>query len=370
MNTDALMRAAKGMLPLLLVLVLLVACGGPAAQEPAADDAPATEEEPAATEENAAEGSDPEADVEVIRMGYLPVIIQAPLYIGIERGYFADEGIEFELETIGSGNDAVIQLVAGNFDVAMGGANAGLYNAAERGLDFRIVAPMHSESPPVATPLIISANRTDEIQSVADLEGKTVAVHAYGAAIEYWMLKALEQGGLTFDDVELQAVLFPNMPGALESGSIDAAVLTEPLVTISQDNGLVSVLTDDFVDGFTASYVYMSSAWLDQNPDTARRFLRAYMRACRDLQGDYMDEETAAIIEKYTEVPAAVVLRSTPAQFSADGTIPLADLEALQAFYLERGHLEYSEPLDVSTFVHTDLVEEVVHELDEESQGS
>jgi NitT/TauT family transport system substrate-binding protein len=340
----------------MLVLILLAACGGAASEPTPASDMP--EAEPAD------EGD--EGEVDVIRMGYLPVIIQAPLYVGIERGYFADEGIEFELETIRSGNDAVIQLVAGNFDVAMGGANAALYNAAERGLDFRIVAPMHAETPPVATPLIISANRTDEIQEVADLEGQTVAVHAFGAAIEYWMVEALSQGGLTLDDVTLQAVVFPNMPGALEAGEIDAAVMTEPLVTISEGNDVVSVLSEDFIDGFYATYVYMSTEWMEDNPDLARRFMRAYLRACRDLQGDYMNEEIAAMVEQYTEVPAPVVMQSRPATFSPDGQIPVENLATLQEYFMERGYLEYEELLDVETFVDQELAEEVAAELDAE----
>lgn len=347
-----------GVAALVLMLALLAACGG---NEPAAP----TEEAAAPADTGQAE-TDAEVELTTIRMGYLPVIIQAPLYIGIERGYFADEGIDFDLETIRSGNDAVIQLAAGNFDVAMGGANAGLFNAAERGLSFKIVAPMHSERPPLATPLIISADRTDEFQEVADLEGATVAVHAFGAGIEYWVHEALAQGGLTFDDIELAAVPFPDMPGALEVGDIDAAVMTEPLVTISQDNGLVAILSDDYIEGFTPTYVYMNTDWMEQNPDVAQRFMRAYIRACRDLQGDYMDEDTAAIIEEYTEVPAPIVMRSIPATFDPDGEIPVDDLETLQAFYMERGHLEYDEPLDMSAFIDESLVEDVVRDLDAE----
>jgi NitT/TauT family transport system substrate-binding protein len=344
----------------LLALLLLAACGGTTQSDSAGDGAaPAADTTDATTTD---------AEPVTLRMGYLPNIIQAPLYVGIERGYFAEEGIEFDLETISSGNDAVVQLVAGNFDVAMGGANAGLYNAAERGLDFKIVAPMHSESAPMATPLVISADRADEITSVADLEGKTVAVHAFGAAIEYWMQEALAQGGLTLDDVEMEAVLFPNMPAALQNGDIDAAVLTEPLVTINEQNGLISVLTDDYIDGFTASYVYMNGEWLEANRDVALRFLRAYLRATEDLQGDYMDSETAAIISQYTEIPAPLVEQSSPARFSADGTIPVEDLAALQDYFMEQGRLEYDTLIDITQFVDPDIISEARTDLDAASQ--
>ncbi len=331
---------------LAFLLVLLSSCGSTPA-EPAADTDGAT-------------------DLVTIRMGYVPVMIYAPLFVAQERGYFADEGLNVELTPLQGGSDSVVQLAAGNFDAAVGGAGAGLFNAAQRGIEFTIVGPMHSERPPVSSPLVISAQRTDELQSVADLEGKRVSINATGAATEYWLAQALAQGGLTLEDVELVTVAFRDVPASLENGSLDAAILGEPLTTISEDQGLVGVLSEDFIDGFTATYLYMGAPLLSEQPEAANGFMRAYLRACRDLQGDYMDEEIAAIIETYTEVPADVTLRSSPAQYDPDGRIPLDDLETLQTYFLERGELEYTEPLDLSAFVDTSLAERAARELNEE----
>jgi hypothetical protein len=87
------------------------------------------------------------------------------------------------------------------------------------------------------------------------------------------------------------------------------------------------------------------------------------------LQGDYMTEEMAGIIEQYTEVPAPIVMRSAPAQFDPDGTISVANLEALQEFFMERGHLEYDELLDINSFVDQSLANEVAQELDAETSN-
>src|SRR5215213_4760107 len=84
------------------------------------------------------------AELRIVRLGYIAVMIFAPIYVGIERGYFAEEGLKLELTPLQGGSDSVVQLAAGNFDVAVGGAGAGLLNAAFSGIDFRIVAPMHS----------------------------------------------------------------------------------------------------------------------------------------------------------------------------------------------------------------------------------
>lgn len=333
-----------GML-LLLISILLVACS---------------------TTPDADTNSPTDADETTIRLGYVPVIIFAPIYVGIERGYFAEEGLTIDLTALQSTNDAVIQLAAGNFEVAAAGGNAGVFNAIERGLEFKIVAPMHSEAPPLATPLVISANRTDEIQTIADLAGKRVAINGNGAAIEYWMAQALAQGGLSMDDVEVTAMPFPNMPAALENGSLDAAVISEPLVTINVDNGLLSILSEDYIDGFTATFLFMSQSWSEQNPEAARGFMRAYLHACRDLQGDYMTPEIATIIETYTEVPAPIIERSKLAQYDPNGVVPVEDLQTLQTFFMGRGSLEYEDLLDIDPFVDTDLATEVAAELDQQ----
>ena len=344
---------------LLIISVLLAACDVGPAQPPASPSGTAA---PTAAETPA---SAPSGQVTKIRLGYIPVMIYAPLFVGIERGYFKEENLDIALTPLQGGSDSVVQLAAGNFDVAVGGAGAGLFNAAARGVKFVMVAPMHSERPPLTSPLVISAKRKDEFKSVADLKGKKVAINATGAATEYWLAQALKQGGLTFDDIQLTALAFRDVPAALENGSLDASILGEPLVTINEDKGLVSVLSEDFINGFTATYLYVGEPLLKNNPDAAKGFMRAYLRACRDLQGNYMNKDIARIIEKYTEVPADVVLRASPAQYDPNGRVPIDDLKTLQDYFLERGELEYQEPLDVTAFVNTELAEEVARELDE-----
>ena len=261
------------------------------------------------------------------------------------------------------GSEAVVQLAAGNFDAALGGAGAGLFNAAARGVSFAIVAPMHSERPPVSSPLVISAKRTNEIKSVADLKGKKVSINATGAATEYWLAQALAKADLTLNDVQLTTVPFPQVPAALESGALDAGILGEPLATINQQQGLVSILSNDFIDGFYATYLYMGDSLLKQKPEVAASFMRAYLRACRDMQGNYMTPEIAQIIEKYTKVPAAIVQTAALPQYNADGTIPVDNLETLQSYFRERKLLEYNDKLDINKFINTQLGEDAVKSL-------
>ena len=353
------MKYTRFTLTAILGAVLLAACGiNPAASVP---------QPTGATNSAAATSAPGEANSTaktVIRLGYVPVLIYAPLFVAQERGYFANEGLDVQLTPLQGGSDSVVQLAAGNFDAAVGGAGAGLFNAAARGVKFTIVAPMHSEKPPLTTPLVISAKRANEIKSVADLKGKKVAINATGAATEYWLAEALKQAGLTFDDIQLTSVAFRDVPAALDNGSLDASMLGEPLATINKQKGVVSVLSDDFINGFTATYLYMGAPLLNDKPEAARGFMRAYLRATRDLQGTYMNDELAQIIEKYTQVPAAVTKEAALPQYDPNGAIPVNDLNTLQTYFLQRGELEYQQPLDMQPFINQQLAAEVSRELD------
>jgi NitT/TauT family transport system substrate-binding protein len=300
-----------------------------------------------------------------IRLGFIPVIY-APIYVAQERGYFAEEGVEVELLPVPAGaGDSIVQLAAGNFDMAVTGAGAPLFNAAYQGLGFKVVAPLHTERAPMSTPLVISAKRTDEIKQVSDLFGKKIAINNTGSAVEYWVYTALGKNGLNMADITIVTMPFPQMAEALENGAIDAAVITEPLMTLALDQGLIAVLADDFIDGITVTYAFAGLPLLEERPQLAEAFVRAYLRGARDLQSSsaWQDDEIAAIIEKWTKVPAAVIKRINRPYFDPNGTIPLDDLAEVQRYFLSTGVLEYSTALDIADYVDSSYVEKALEVL-------
>jgi NitT/TauT family transport system substrate-binding protein len=370
---------------LLLIVMLFAACSAPAtdsspttgapapAVEEAADEAtaeaPAAEATTAPTEEAAEEApaeAETTSDLPLVRVGHVPVTIYAPLFVALEKGYFEEEGMQVELLPVEGGTENVVQVAAGNFDVAGGGIGAGMLNAVERGIEFEIVAPLHTERPPLTSPLVVSKARYDsgEITEVADLAGKKVSTNSKGAATEYWLWRALQQGGLDFPDVEVLGVGFREVAAALESGSLDAGILGEPLATLAEDQGLIARLSQDFIDGFTSTVIFYNKEWSEANPELAAGFVKAYLRGARDLNGDlWNDPENLAIIEKYTGVPADVVARANRSYHDPNGNVPVEDLMELQTFFSDQGQLSYEEPVDMSQFINSSYAEAAVEEL-------
>ena len=338
---------------LFMTLLLLSACTAPVVAPAATTPVPAPE---------AADSG----ELPLVRVGHVPVTIYAPLFVAAAKGYFEEEGIRVELLPVEGGTDNVVQVAAGNFDVAGGGVGAGMLNAVDRGIEFEIVAPLHTERPPLTSPLVVSKSRFDsgELTEVADLAGKTVSTNAKGAATEYWLWRALRQGGLEFSDVEVIGLGFREVASALENGALDAGILGEPLATLAEDQGLVTRLSEDFIDGFTSTVIYFNKDWSTANPDLAKGFVKAFIRGARDLNGDaWNSPENLAIIEQYTGVPAEVVGRANRSFHDPNGAVPLEDLEELQRFFGEQGQLSYSNLIDIGQFVNSSYAEAAVEEL-------
>jgi NitT/TauT family transport system substrate-binding protein len=356
---DAMQKFAA----LLLVLALATACIVPAAN---GDGAPAPVSEAPAAEPTTAAAEESSAELPLVRVGHVPVTIYAPLFIAVEKGYFEEEGMRVELLPVEGGTENVVQVSAGNFEVAGGGIGAGMLNAVARGIEFEIVAPLHTERPPLTSPLVVSKARYDsgELTEVADLAGLKVSTNSKGAATEYWLWRALQQGGLDFPDVEVLGVGFREVAPALENGSLDAGILGEPLATLAEDQGLVTRLSQDFIEDFTSTVIFYNKEWATANPDLAAGFVKAYLRGARDLNGDaWYEAENLAIIEKYTGVPADVVARANRSYHDPNGFIPVEDLMTLQSFFAEQGQLSYTDPTDMSQFINTSYAEAAIEEL-------
>ncbi len=335
------------------------ACGGDDDDDGGSNEATATT---AATGAATSAASATPREIKDVTVGYIPILIDAPFFVGIEKGYFKAEGINIKLERLAGGADMLVQTAAGNFDIGSGGIGAAVFNAAgaaikeKREVPFEIVAPLHSEKPPVTTPLVVSKARYDsgEFTKVSDLKGKKVSINARGASTEYWLYRALQSGGLGYKDIQLVTVPFQDVAAALQNKSIDAAMLGEPFTTQGEDQGLVKVLSEDFVNGDQPTGVYWNRNWAKKNPELAEGFLRAYLKAVADLEkGGWQDPAILAILEKYTQVPADVIKRSSRPYNDPAGKLNLESFRNQEKFFREQGLLTYDGELDFSQFMRT-----------------
>ena len=309
---------------------------------------------------------EPPADAVEMTVGYIPISIYAPVFVAADKGYYAEEGLDVELEPFAGGSDLATLTESGQLEAAATGAGPALWNAVALGLPLALVAAGHREGNPVATPLMISRDSCESgaIKSVADLLGKRVAVNAPGAT-EYWLAQALGTGGLTLDDVDLRTLAFPDAVLALESGALAAAMVAEPLATKAEQDGFAVRLATDFpVQAVQPTAIVANTDFIGENPDAVQGFVTAYLRACRDLAGEgFADPVNLEIIGRYAPVSPELIAAAVPPIYSLDGKIDPVALAPLQTFFRERGQLEYDEDIDPRSFIEPRFAEAALGEL-------
>src|SRR5215469_13708288 len=114
--------------------------------------------------------------------------VLVPIYIGIERGYFGDEGIDIDLAGFFSPVEQIAQLAAGHFQIGYGGPEPGLFNAVNRGIPIKIVAPLQSyERGNASIAFVVRQDLIDSgrYKSFKDLKGMNVAVVTPASAKYY-----------------------------------------------------------------------------------------------------------------------------------------------------------------------------------------
>ena len=308
----------------------------------------------------------PTGELVPLKVGFVPVSIYAPLFVAREKGYYAEQGLDVQLEPLAGGADLVALTARGQLQATAAGAGPAFWNAIAQGLPLKLVAPGHGEGVPVATPLMIpkAACESGEITRVADLKGKRVSVNARGAT-EYWLAQALATDGLTLDDIDLQTLPFPDAVVALGSGAIDAAMVGEPLATKAEQDGVAVRLATDFpVQDVLPTAILANADFAEENPQAVQGLVTAYLKACRDLTGPgFRDPSNLAIIEQYTGVPASLIGSAVAPVYAVDGEIDAGALGKLQSFFRERGQLEYDQDLDPESFIDRRYVEAALAEL-------
>jgi putative hydroxymethylpyrimidine transport system substrate-binding protein len=140
----------------------------------------------------------------------------APLFVALEKGYFANHGLEVEMIAPSNPNDPPKLVAAGKADIAVSYQHQHQMQI-DQGLPLVRIATL------VATPLNSLVVLADgPIKSLADLKGKTIGYSVGG--FETVLLKVmLEKHGLKLLDVKLVNVNFSLSP-SLFTGQVDGVI--------------------------------------------------------------------------------------------------------------------------------------------------
>lgn len=293
------------------------------------------------------------AQLDTVKLGDLAAISNAAVYIAAEKGYFKEQGIVTEISNFASAAKQVPALIAGELEVSVGSASAGLFNAVAQQAPFRIVADKGQAREGYGFSLLtVRKDLVDsgQVKSFRDLKGKKIAILAKGNIQHYLVGKMAEEVGLTINDVELTFLDAPGQVTAFETRAIDASYAVEPWAARFAERGVaVRFRTPDQVKGLgpvQVGVIIYSGKFIKERKQIAQRWMNAYLKAA-DLfhKNGTKDPEIAAILEKYTKVPAKVVQTAIPPYQDPSGR-PLVDNLADQAQWFTRNGMQQKISID------------------------
>lgn len=259
-----------------------------------------------------------------VRVAYLPVISNGPLFIAKEEGYFAQQGINVEFIKFQSAPAALPALINGDIAVSGGQLSPGLVNAIIKGTHVRIVADKGRASAGSCNPIGLVVRRElyerGTVTKASDLKGKKIMASSDQS---YGISRILEMGNLTPDDVEIVNMEFAAGVVALANGAIDAGILSEPYITQATNSGSAVMLipTPVYSPDWPAP-LYYGPAILDRDPELGRRFMVAYLMGVKQYnQGK--TERNLEILQNYTRIDRDLLMKSCWMPVSDNGDLPV-----------------------------------------------
>ncbi len=299
-----------------MLVLALVACGssGAAPAPRASAPAPATPAAGAPPAPAAAPTTPP--PLEHVRIAYAtPSGGFAAPWMAKEAGLFEKYGLDAEVTYIASGPTMIQSLLAGEIRFGELAAPSSMSAYVQGGEVLWITSAVNR-------PVLFVLARP-EIQRLEDLRGKPAGVTRLGTLTDTFMRLALRKAGLEPDqDVQiLQTGGVPETIAGLEAGRVSAAVSGPPnhLAAIKAGMHILVDLGDLGIPwpfGGTVS----TKSYIASNPETVRRYLRAYVEAVHLLRTDR--DRGTTVIGKYTNIDDREVAEQTWEIFSKRYDMP------------------------------------------------
>jgi NitT/TauT family transport system substrate-binding protein len=252
-------------------------------------------------------GGGDSSGTQTLKVGVIPIADVAPLYLGIDKGFFKEEQLKIEPQLAEGGAAITPAVVSGDFQIGFSNTIS-LLIAASKDLPVEIISQGvlggKSEEEAWADLLVL---KDGPIQDGKDLEGKTIAVNTLENICEVTIKASLEKDGVDVDKLKFTEVPFPDMNAALEQKRVDGACVVEPFVsqgTAGKAKGIDPFYVRTAPDLTVATY-FTSKQYAEENADTVDRFVRAINKSLEYAQA-HPDEVRQTLLD-YTEIPPEAV---------------------------------------------------------------
>jgi NitT/TauT family transport system substrate-binding protein len=306
------------------------------------------------------------------RVGVLKLTSSAPIFVGVEKGFFKEFGVEPELVYFQAAAPIATALAAGQLDVGATGLTAATYNIVLGGEKLWIVADKGREWPDHRLTAIVVHKDLYEagVRTVSELRGKRIAVTQLGSTFHYQIGNILEKDGLSLKDVTI--VPLQAMPAALEAlkgKQVDAVILPQPFPGRAEADGFGRIIAwgGDLFPWQIATVFYSKKFAADRARAIA--FMKGYVKSSRHYYDAVLSgrmgpayDEVVAVTARYTGAPVPVIKLGFPYQ-DRNARLWVEDIGRQMAWWQRHGFIKSAIPL--KDIVDTSFVETAVKAIGE-----
>lgn len=283
--------------------------------------------------------------------------IALPLLLAQQHGEFEKENLEVEVQVLPP-TDALPLLIQDQIDAQISSAGAAIFNASASGFGLRWVMP-NNFSPPGNMEGLWARGADVQLEDVADM--KIASAVGLGSPVSYNMQTELAKVGISWGDLQFEVIEAADIPEALRSGAVDAAVMISPFWVPFADDPDYTHLINSTPAGEPLSAVLFAPKLVGERHDAGVAFTRAWIRTINTyLRGpDYKAdpafcEEVANLLQQevasFCSVPGSVF----------DYEVKSGTTDRMQDVYLDLDVLDYDEPLAEEQLVDRSFVEEAI----------
>jgi NitT/TauT family transport system substrate-binding protein len=297
------------------------------------------------------------AESNKVRIGYIGLTCEAPIFTAVEKGFFKEEGLDISLVKCDWKNYKDV-LALGGFDVTH---HLVMYflKPIEQGLDVKFTAGIHRGCLRVQAPV------NSSIKTVKDLRGKRIGVPGMGTPPFIFANRVLGANGIDASR-EITWLVFPagELGLAIDKGEVDAIADSEPIGSMLVAQGKVRNIADQAADlPYSEEYccaVLANGKFVANNPKATAAATRALLKAAKwvetnpaaaaklSVEGNYLASTVAQ------NTVAISHLRYVPSVSGAETAVKLAAAEMKIAGMLASG--TDVESLAKRAFIHLEGV--------------
>lgn len=180
---------------------------------------------------------------------------------------FEAEAFPITWNEFAAGPQMLEALNVGSIDLAYVGETPPIFAQAA---DAPLVYVAWEDVGPLAESILVQED--SPIQSVAELKGKKVALNK-GSNVHYLLVKALEEAGLQYSDIEVAYLPPGDARSAFEQKSIDAWVIWDPFQAAAQKQLGARILRDGKGIVRNRGFYLSTKSFADSQPDTLKAVL-------------------------------------------------------------------------------------------------